>query len=360
MGGEQPATMNGSEESESDRCHVLRSAATHGAWGRELVLRLLLGAIIGAVGGFVAYGFQTGAHPLDCDFHQIWIGARALWRGESPYIAVRTVERFPLFYPASALTLGLPFITLSRQLACIAFSAAGTAVLAFALSAQPWRLIALLSVAYLHAVGLSQWSPLAVAAYYLPAAAALWAVKPQLGFPAVLAWPAHWRLQLLVGGMLVAVALVLYPAWPAEWIDALHSSIQVPPLFRPGGILLLATLLRWKRPEARWMMGLAALPQTSLLYETFPLFVVPATRGEMTLLVALSWVALIVKAYVPARHGVAEGAAAHWPILLVCLWLPALAMLLRRPNVAQTSTEGVERRTCTWAGIIPRSCRAIQ
>src|SRR4029078_6587043 len=43
---------------------------------------------------------------------------------------------------------------------------------------------------------------------------------------------------------------------------------------RVGGPLILLALIRWRRPEARLIAALACVPQTTLLYEAVPLFLV--------------------------------------------------------------------------------------
>jgi hypothetical protein len=149
------------------------------------------------------------------------------------------------------------------------------------------------------------------------------------------------RAALAGATALLAVSLVLMPSWPREWIWALHhtslGTTGGTPYFSPigtaGGALSALALLRWRRPEARLVFALACVPQTPLLYETVPLFLVPATITEGGVLWLGSWVAALwLSALGPygsdaARFAVSANAIG-W-----CLYLPCVAMILRRPNV---------------------------
>lgn len=100
----------------------------------------------------------------------------------------------------------------------------------------------------------------------------------------------------------------------------------------PGGALVLAAIIRWRRPEARLLIALACFPQSMLLYETVPLFLIPRTFREAALLTALSYVALRVLAYFGPYPDVAHYALASGRVSTVCLYLPCAVMVLRRRN----------------------------
>jgi hypothetical protein len=110
---------------------------------------------------------------------------------------------------------------------------------------------------------------------------------------------------------------------------------MVPVVARPGGFLLLLALSRWRRPEARLLAAMACVPQTLGLYETLPLFLIPRTRWQGYALAGLSYVAAFAQvAAVPRLSGMSLDAmfAARWPFIFVCLYCPALVMvLLPRP-----------------------------
>ena len=197
-----------------------------------------------------------------------------------------------------------------------------------------------------------QWSPLLGAAYGIPWLGALLCAKPTIGLAIWLARPS--RVAFVGALVLGGIALALVPTWPADWLDALrHTSLATAggtPYFAPiksaGGAFALLALLRWRRPEARLVLALACVPQTPLLYETVPLFLVPYSIAEGGVLWLGSWIAALwLSAAGPfatdlARFRVSVDAIG-W-----CLYFPAVVMLLRRPNVGPTPErlEGVVRR----------------
>ena len=107
------------------------------------------------------------------------------------------------------------------------------------------------------------------------------------------------------------------------------------PILTPGGAFAALMLLRWRRPEARLVLALACVPQTTLLYETVPLFLVPQTIIEGGVLWLGSWlVALWQSLHGPFPTDVARfassGRAIGW-----LLYLPCVVIILRRPNVGE-------------------------
>jgi len=160
--------------------------------------------------------------------------------------------------------------------------------------------------------------------------------KPNLG-ACIVAGPLSRRLLLwaLGGGVvLVASSFMVMPSWPNAWLDALAGSPHIKPyVLRPGGILLLAALVRWRRPEARLLAALALVPQNATLYDTLPLFVIPATLNEAAILALAShgsWHLALARRADPTSLQVADANALTY---LLLLYVPALIMVLRRPNV---------------------------
>jgi hypothetical protein len=157
--------------------------------------------------------------------------------------------------------------------------------------------------------------------------------KPSIGAALWAAFPSR---AAVVGGLaLLAISVALFPAWPGRWADALRASQHVAPIMSPGGAILLLALIRWRQPEARLLVGLACIPQTIGLYDTLPLFLIPRSRWQGYALAGLSYVAAFAQAAVVPRHfgmNLEATFAARWPFIFVCLYLPALVMvLLPRP-----------------------------
>ena len=70
---------------------------------------------------------------------------------------------------------------------------------------------------------------------------------------------------------------------------------MVAPITRPGGVLVLLALLKWKRADARLLLALACVPHTTVPYETIPLFLIPQTWRQAWALWALALLAYVAQ-----------------------------------------------------------------
>jgi hypothetical protein len=141
---------------------------------------------------------------------------------------------------------------------------------------------------------------------------------------------------MVIGGVVVfALSLVVLPRWPLEWLHAVRSLPGHPaPLLiaRGAGVVLLLAALRWKTPEARLLLVSACVPQLPFFSDQLPLMLVARTRKELVGLAALSQVGFVSwflflsrdEAYVPKAA----------PYVLAFIFIPALILVLRRPNAA--------------------------
>ena len=292
------------------------------------------GLIVGAglASGLICWLAYRLPPPSTSDFEQIWVAGRAWLDGQDPYSVVPTTgTRYPLLYPFPAVLVGLPLAPLPFPWARLLWACLSGAALAWAAARRGGGLaIALLSASFLNAIVQGQWSPLLTAAAVVPALSWVLSAKPTIGAAIILAFPSRRTIALAAGIFLLS--LVLFPRWPWRWIDGLGAATHMVPLvLRPGGVLLLLALVRWRRPEARLLAALACVPQTLGLYETLPLFLVTRTRPQAYTLAVLSYVAAFAQAAaVPRSEGMPLDAlfAARWPFVLVCLYLPALTMVL--------------------------------
>jgi hypothetical protein len=252
---------------------------------------------------------------------------------------------FPLFYPISAVVLALPLGFLPLELARIAWAGVGGALLFLAARRYGRALpTALLSAGTVSALIQGQWSPYLTAAIAWPLLAGIWAAKPTLGLALFVVAPS--RAALLGGAVLTATGFLLVPTWPRDWLRALEASEHVPLILRPGGFLLLLAVFRWRQPEARLLTVLACVPQTTALYETVPLFLIPRTRWEGYGLACLSYVAAFAGALVvprTAEMSLEDTIVGRWPFVLVCVYLPVLLMVLRSGPASITLAKGTER-----------------
>jgi hypothetical protein len=298
----------------------------------------LPGALPLAVGlftfGFVWAGHSPPASPSDFDY--FWAAGRAVLHGADPYIAVGDAVRqgslrWPLYYPATAAVLMVPFGALPSRLAVSLFTALGMVLLAWSVERGPaWRKWIVVSAPAFQNVLLGQWSPWLTAAVGLPWLGVVWAAKPSIGLALFAGWPSRWA---LFGGLSALVlSLVLLPHWPAEWIASVGTTPQyLAPVQRPGGALLLLAFVRWRRPEARLLGVLALVPHTAGLYESLPLLLVPQSRRDFLVLMGLEYLAAILATTVIRADNLGGMLDGAWPYFLILVYLPCLWMVLKNP-----------------------------
>ena len=297
--------------------------------------------------GFRAFLWVSG-EAKSRDFDQVWFAARALFAGQNPYREIGPGLQFdwpaPLYYPLTAAIAVTPLSLVERHLAAVIFAAIASGAFVWAATRRSLApAVVITSASAALAAETVQWSPLLGAAYGIPWLGALLSAKPTIGFAVFAARPT--RAALIGAGALFAVSLALMPSWPHEWISALHHTSlgmkggtpYLAPVGTVGGALSALALLRWRRPEARLVLALACVPQTPLLYETVPLFLVPATLKEGGVLWLGSWVAALWlsgsdRTAMMPRDSRSPRTAIGW-----CLYLPCVVMILRRPNDGHAS-----------------------
>jgi hypothetical protein len=243
--------------------------------------------------------FVTALYQVDrfqpSDFAQVWTAARAWVNGIDPYSVVgpgRALDwPFPLLYPMTAVLAALPFAWLPLRVADPLVVGLGSSAFAWVVTRDRLddpRLLMFISGAGALTIQTSQWSPLLCAAAFIPVLAPLLACKPTLGLALLAGWPS-WRTVLLMG-LFTVLSLFAWSSWPREWLQALPAGTHlIAPITRPGGVLVLAALYRWRRPEARLLVAWACMPHTPELYEAVPLFLIPRTWGEAGLLTILTY-----------------------------------------------------------------------
>lgn len=306
--------------------------------GTAMTLRRFLPLGLAALVAALVYWAMTGDHPPHSDWDQIYRASRVFLSGGDPYLPqAGRLETFPN-YPATALLLLAPVTWLPLVWAKAVWAGLATWAFAAAVSRKGyWGLLAIGSAPFCNAVLLGQWSPLLVAAAVLPWLTVVWAAKPTIGAALFAAYPSKRSVVLGVG--LLLATLALSPTWPAHWLATLGHTLHLrAPITRPGGLLLLLGLLRWRTSEGRLLAALALVPQTSSAYELLPLFLIPGTWRQMAALVLLSQLAFVVAWSLPGIDPFGDLAGTlsrQWPVWLVACYLPALAMALRpRPGLA--------------------------
>jgi hypothetical protein len=227
----------------------------------------------------------------------------------------------------------------------VAFAWAGTFLLSLAAFRYGRGLPAVLfSASFLSALMQGQWSPLLTPGAVLPWLGALWITKPSIGLALAVTYPS--RRAAIGAAVLLIASLVVRPAWPAEWLESLRATNHLILALQPGGVLLLLSLLRWRRPEGRLLAAFACVPQTPALYETIPLFLIPRTRWGGYLLALLSLAATAyMRTVTPLDSSmrIEDSLVQRWPIMLGFMYLPALLLVLL-PDLE----DRLERRLGVW------------
>jgi hypothetical protein len=203
------------------------------------------------------------------------------------------------------------------------------------------------SMAFVHCIVLVQWTPLLMAATLAPALGGLLVAKPNLGLAlgaARLSDPRGLSRRALLTALVVALALVVasfvvLPTWPADWRAAISTGDHfTAPVLRRGGPVLLLAALRWRRPEARLLLALACTPQTPIVVEGLPLFLVAQTSRQSLWLAVLTYVAYLACGLTWDGHTNASYFRQAGIASVVFLYAPCVLMVLRRSNEGPVPT----------------------
>jgi hypothetical protein len=307
---------------------VITKSATKSATSRQGLLVLVLGLAFVLGCRLLLYVWMP---DRTSDFDLLYDAATRLVGGENPYPLA--TQGFPYVLPA--VLLAVPFTALPLTLARPVFDVLVGWAFVYALWRYrgPYALLALGSGAYLFAMWNGQTTPLMVAAILVPALGFLLAVKPNTAVPLWIARPS-W-IAVLGVSVFVLLSFLVRPSWPQDWWMALPVDIKelVPPVMRPFGFLLVLAALRWRAPEARLLLAIACVPQTTLPYELVPLALIPASLVEMGMLVAGTWIAVAVAAdWMRLGHSIAGWTPTSWTASLGAVYLPMLYLVLRRPS----------------------------
>ena len=292
------------------------------------------------------------------DFTWWWRAGHALLAGQSPYRTIDATGPYPFregfLYPLPAAVVSVPFALLDMPRGFVAFCAAGAGILAFSLTRDGyWRLPALMSMPMLTCMSNGQWAPLITAAALSPAFAWLAAVKPTLGGAVLAARPTPFRIASVVAFGLVTIAI--WPWWPREYLAELglreKTNYTTPLLLFPGP-LLIAALLRWRRPEARLLFVMACAPQNLGWYDQVPLSIIPGTFRQVLIFSLLSYVPLFLVPFVRDPASTAHSYEILSRMVICACYLPCLLAVLTRPN------EGELPATLEpWVQRLPRAIR---
>lgn len=313
--------------------------------------RLAFAALIASIAAAYVVRLAIVMPYYGTDFDPVRYAARLVIHGQNPYPLIGPTRsvfwNYRLLYPLPAVLVAMPFLAVPIVAARAFFVGLTSGVLAFVLTRKAWwPALVFLSASWWFAVGVAQWSPGMLAAASLPWLGFLIAVKPNIGL-AVLASVSSRRAFVVLLGTAAAVTLlsfIVMPNWLGAWRDATRDAPHIRPLAATfGGPLLLLAAFRWRRPEARLLLALALVPMNPGLYEGVLLFAVPMSAIEASVLALTSW---FVDPMSQSGFVTMRGFAGIGQAMLVCMYLPALILVLRRPNEgpAPVWTEHAARR----------------
>lgn len=305
--------------------------------------RLLFAVAVGAVSALIAwYATHVSLPGRPSDFDQVWYAGRASLGGRNPYAEIGPGRVFnwpwPFFYPMTAAVVVAPLLPFTAEIARSIFIFTSSALLAWAVTREDWHHVPLfLGGAFITNALACQWSALLTAALCIPAIAWVAIGKPNLG-ALLLANPNRRSLTFAIAGGLaaLAVSVAIAPYWPAEWFDVARAAFddrnEEAIITSPGGFLVLLALLRWRRADARLILLLACLPLTVQAYSYLPLALVAATQRQASVLALLSWAAWLLPTAINAIDPTVGTPALLTLIYLTCNFVPALGLVLQRPN----------------------------
>lgn len=322
------------------------SSSVAATQGRPWILTpLWVGLVVGAGTGLLALARAVTEPAFPTDFDQLWVAARGLVSGRNPYLLVGPGREFywewPLYYPLPAAIAVLPLTPLPVPAARVVFAATSGGVLAYALARTGFgRFPLFLSASFLIATWRTQWSPLLTAAIFIPAIGAFLVAKPNLGLGVLAALDGRRALLTALAGMAVitVISFVWFPTWPTHWRLAIERSPHIrAPVTQIGGPLLLLAALRWRRRDARLLAVLSCVPHTPSLYDLLPLFVIARSRRESMLLALLSHALFAAVVTLGPFASFDLYAATLGRLAIPLMYVPALILVLRRPNVSDDS-----------------------
>ena len=284
------------------------------------------------------------------DFTYAWRASGHLLAGRNPYLNMPPAPyaQGGLFlYPLTTAIIAAPFARLPVAAAGALFLGISTALCVFALSRGGlWRLLVLLSPAWLLAYYNIQWSPLLLASALMPAIGWVGVAKPNLAVIAF-AYRPRW-ITVVVALGLIAWSLLWIPRWPLDWLSTLRmqEAPHDPPLLWPLGFVGLAGLLRWRTAEGRALAAATLAPAMTLPYDHLLLWLVARSWKESAVLVITSWAAwLTVLATSP--HDLTKAPGPVQALLALGMYWPAAIIVLRRSNEGRAPA-WLERLTSRW------------
>lgn len=297
----------------------------------EVYKRIILALLIGVMSFNISYISLTRRECDGCDFNVSWRAAWHLKEGLDPYQEIQPTGDYPyntsFIYPLPAAIIATPFTFMHPNEAGAIFFALSASLLAFAVTREGSQHLPLfLSAPFLVAAALAHWAPVIMAAALLPAMQWLAVAKPGIGVAALVYRPTWLGLALTLG--FIVLAIIMFPGWPADWLNSLPGEqYKLPFMVFPLGFLLLLSILRWRLPEGRLLLALSIIPQNLWFADQLLLWLVPRSFFLNLALTFVSWLAYGIWRLL-IRFSPPGGPAAPPDVIVVTLLcLPVLGIL---------------------------------
>lgn len=289
--------------------------------------RISVALLIAAVTGWLSWAAQSAPGTLSRpggDLLWALVAATDLRAGRDPYGHPFGPEWTP--YPLPAALIGLPFSFLPFSLAGGLFFGLSCGLLAFCIAKNGYgRLWIYLATPFWFCLFWAQWSPLIMAAAFIPALLPVVLIKPHIALPVVLTHPTRIGVYCCVAVGLLS--LVIYPRWPLVWLSQLGQFQRFFPVTMiPVGPLLLLALLRWRDKDAQLLLLASLLPQRHF-YDSFVLWLIPKNWKESLPTALVSFGAWIWKAHRGEMKSPEVGL-----VSVLFFFLPILCVILLRPS----------------------------
>lgn len=259
--------------------------------------QFVIATAIGIVAGLAAYAL-IGRPGYTSDLAHFWFATRTLAEGGNPYTTPLGLGlnpgQDPALYPLPAYMVFAPFALLPMPIAGGVFVGLGSFFAALGVSRTgPERFPLFLSAPFVLSVSLGQWSAWLLAATLLPWLGWVAVAKPTVGLATWVARPS-WRTAAVIAAVGLA-SLLIQPDWLGEWLSNVTGREEkFIPVLRPGGFVLLAAIVAWRRAEGRLFLAMILVPQTLLFYDQLLLWLVPRTLRQSLVLSLYSVLAFVV------------------------------------------------------------------
>jgi hypothetical protein len=153
----------------------------------------------------------------------------------------------------------------------------------------------------------------------------------------------------------VLASPVIDPHWPLNYFRTVRNSPvhneYVSPAFTLLGLPLWLALLRWRDWRGRLLLGMAITPLNGYTYSHLPLMLVARNRFQIAFLGLASWVGFIATVRITFSLSSLTQLVLVTPhiepIAILGYYLPALLLVLQRPNKGPAPA-WLETRVARW------------